>query len=153
MGWWHRLRHSWNVQIRLVNPFSGSKSNKDSKAWTKRRGRHYGLIVLVQTTRFMRGYNCKSYHNTNIIHRMKTKRSVFIRCLYFYTEVDIYMSPLVLRRGRDFLCCFLKVWENIWLNTNYFLPLDKWGLKRRPRKNFTVGVNFSAVFQQSNIEG
>lgn len=43
--------------------------------------------------------------------------------------------------------------KNIWLKTIIFLPLNKWGLKYLPRKSFTVGVNFSAVFQQSNIEG
>ena len=83
---------------------------------------------------------------------MKTKRSVFIRCLYFYTEVDIYMPPLVLRRGRDFLCRFLKCKKYL-VKNNYFLPLNKYALKSLPRKSFAVGVNFSAVFQQSNIEG
>ena len=63
------------------------------------------------------------------------------------------MLPLVLRCGRDFLCRFLNTQKNIWLKTSIFLPLDKWGLKSLPRKSFTVGVNFSAVFQQSNIEG
>ncbi len=48
---------------------------------------------------------------------------------------------------------FFKSAKNIWLNTNYFLPLNKLGLKSLPRKIFTMGVNFSVIFQQSNIEG
>ena len=63
------------------------------------------------------------------------------------------MLPLVLWRGRDFLCRFLNALKNIWLKTSIFLPLNKYALKSLPRKSFTVGLNFSAVFQQFNIEG
>ncbi len=48
---------------------------------------------------------------------------------------------------------FFKYAKNIWLKTIIFLPLNKCGLKSLPRKIFIVEVNFSAVFQQSNIEG
>lgn len=56
---------------------------------------------------------------------MKTKRYVFIRCIYFYTEVDIYMSPLVLRAREGFFMPLFKYAKNIWLKTNNFLPLNK----------------------------
>lgn len=62
-----------------------------------------------------------------------------MRCLIFYIKVDIYMLPLVLRRGRNFLCRFLNALKNIWLKTIIFLPLDKWGLKSLPRKKFYCG--------------
>lgn len=63
------------------------------------------------------------------------------------------MSPLVLWRGRDFLCLFFNALKNIWLKTIIFLPLDKWGAEISTKKSFTVGVDFSVIFQQSNIEG
>ena len=76
-----------------------------------------------------------------------------MRCLIFLYKSRYLYAPSRAMAREDFLCRFLNTLKNIWFKTNNFLPLDKWGLKSLPRKSFTVGVNFSAVFQQSNIEG
>ena len=73
--------------------------------------------------------------------------------LDFYIKEDIYMPPLVLRRGRDFLCRFLKAWKILGSKRIIFCRLISEGWKGYQEKSFTVGVNSSAFFQQSNIEG
>lgn len=76
-----------------------------------------------------------------------------MRCLRFLYKRRYLYAPSRATAREGFFMPFFKCAKKYLAQHKFFLPLNKLGLKSLPRKNFTVGVNFSAVFQQSNIEG